>query len=239
MLRTPHVNLASQTRSLSPRLASVICNNIRELSNSIAQKHSNTSTVDSEALADLKELHNAESDIKECRKSHRQELDAVEAAITILKGEESNYTGSHPLVSHAEQLVTQIAVVKSVDDNLSELDITDEIKSLEKLHAELENAGTVVNNRAHHALEATRKARGLTLCRCAEADTYSASLLLPQNNALPFTGLWPEVDVKDFRTLVEKSKAADKYDKADNNKKKSRIKTKIASGQLTKLRDVS
>ena len=122
MLRKPLVGLFCQNRTFSPRLTSKIAQHVEKLAGNIAKKHSDTTTQSDIALTDLAELHNVEHDLEQCRQSLNAERTAVTAAINILNGEPGFYMGDHPLVRHAEDLVTQTTAVRMVDSDLSVLD---------------------------------------------------------------------------------------------------------------------
>jgi hypothetical protein len=235
MLRTTLVSLFCQNRTFTPRLTSKIALHVEELACNIAKKHSDTTTQSDIALTDLAELRNVEHDLEQCRQSLNAERTAVTAAINILNGEPVFYMGDHPLVRHAEDLSTQTTAVKVVDSCLSVLDLSEEIQLLTELAAELDDAATVANNRIERAIEGTRKARGLAVCRCK--DVSAAIQNFPSVNPLPQTGDWLKVDPQNTKTIVNKCRLAAKADRASWGEKRKKIVKQIADKSLANLKE--
>lgn len=235
MLRTTLVSLFCQNRTFSPRLTSKIAQHVEKLAGNIGKKHSDTTTHSEIALTDLAELSMVEHDLEQCRQSLNAERTAVAAAINVLNGEPVFYMGDHPLVRHAENLITQISAVKMVDSDLSVLDLGEEIQLLTELAAELDDAATVANNWIERATEETRKARGLAVCRCK--DVSAAMQNLPSENPLPTHGDWVKVDPRNVKTIVNKCRLAATADRASWGEKRKKIVKQIADKSLATLKE--
>jgi hypothetical protein len=233
MIRLALIPFQSQVRTFSPRLTSRLANIIEKESGSIAKKHTDITTQSDLALADLNELRHVEADLELCRQVLSAEREAVKTAISILNGEPTFYCGQHPLVAHAENLITQITTVKMVDSDLSVLELSDEIQFLTELEAELNEASTTANNRVIRAIDETRKARGLALCRVK--DPVLALKTLPEVNPLPQTGDWLKVDSLDSKTIVNRCRLAAKADQGTRAEKRAKAVIKVKDQSMTSL----
>lgn len=234
MLREPLVGLHCQTRTFSPRLTSILAQAVEKFAGKIAKKHSDSTTQSDQAITDLQELRNVESDLEQSRQTLTDERKAVSAAIGILTGEDVAYYGDHQLVRHAENLITQSMAVKMVDADLSAVDHDGEIGLLTQLQAELNDALTTANNRIDKAFRATRTARGHAVCRCS--NVRAAIQNLPGQIPLPSHREWNKVDPSDAKTLVNRCRLAVKDDQLSFKVKRKKLNKEIASKQLATLK---